>query len=86
MSNNKLPHIIEALSRMDRLDLEELTLAYSISHAQICEIAGLKSEGEHVHEHGHAQEHQMRERIKSKSTEEIAKILAPAALLGRIVK
>jgi hypothetical protein len=83
MSQLTLQQIIEALSKMDRSDLEELALAYSMSHAKLCEIAGVTS---HEHEHGHALEQQMREKISAKDTEKLANILAPAVMLGRVMQ
>ena len=68
--------ITERLSKIDRIELEELAFEYVKSHAAACRIA---DQGEAA---PHADDDTISQRIGSMSTTSLAALLAPAALLG----
>ncbi|MHB1415584.1 MAG: hypothetical protein ACYC1C_10050 [Chloroflexota bacterium] len=89
MAQLTMQQVTEAIGKMDRHELEELAMAYAISHARMCEVAGhAPSEPRHGLEqaaHGHSQEQQIREKIRSMSTEELVSTLAPVVMVVRKV-
>jgi hypothetical protein len=92
MAQSKFESMRSIFEKKERRELEELVLAYSNSHARICEISELispehRAEEKHEEEpHGHASEEEMRKRIKAKSKEELVDLLAGAAVVSEAAK
>ena len=87
MKQNEFKHIKSNIEKLDRQKLEELVLAYSTSHARICEISENRTHQEHEEEpHGHATEEEMRKRIEIKSKEELVDLLTGAAAVSEAAR
>jgi hypothetical protein len=71
-----LDEIRDSFRNKDRAELEELVLASTKAHAWFCSLAGFPSEE-------HAPDAELRQRIKSKSTDDIVDMLARQALASR---
>ena len=88
MAQRKIEELRATFRRKDRAELEELALAQSMAHARICELASYHPShpSGQEEERRHATEGEMRDRIRSKSTDELADLLADSALLIETAK
>jgi hypothetical protein len=77
MTTVRLVDIQKALETEDRAELEELALGYVRSHALICALLGQEPPD-------HVSDHEVQERVRAMSTEDLAALLAPLALSGRV--
>jgi hypothetical protein len=73
-----LHSVVEVFARLERADLEEVAVEYSLAHARMCRLA---SGAEHAGD-DHATDEQMTQRIGEMSTHELAELLAPPAWLA----
>jgi len=77
MTTVQLVDMQKALEAEDRVELEELARGFVRSHALGCAILGQEPPD-------HVSNHEVRERIRGMSTEDLAALLAPLALAGRV--
>jgi hypothetical protein len=77
MTTIQLEDIQRALEIEDRAELEELALGYARSHAAICALLGQEPPD-------HISDHELQERIRALGDTELAAMLAPLALAGRV--
>lgn len=92
MGLNEFETMKAVFEKKERKELEALVLAYSNSHARICEISESISPEHRAKEthneepHAHVSEDEMRKRIKAKSKEELIDLLAGAAVVFEAAK
>jgi hypothetical protein len=76
MSLPTLDAITERLSKMERVELEELAFQYVKSHGAACRIA------DQAEAAPHADDATISQRVRSMTTSSLADLLGPAALLA----
>jgi hypothetical protein len=77
MVTDELKATLETLKQLPRGEIEALAIAYVRSHAAACDLLGIEKPN-------HIDDLKVVQRIESMSNEQLAAMLAPPAVAGRI--